>query len=69
MNGRQEREQVEARADLILADRVSAEAYGRYFEAQLRHGGRIRRLLRSCGRLVVLVLESLAVLDPWGEDW
>jgi hypothetical protein len=34
----------EARADLILADELSIEAYGRHFETQV-HRGRIRQLL------------------------
>ena len=48
MNGRRDTELIEARADLILADELSAKAYGRHFEAQMRRG-RIRRLLyASC---------------------
>jgi hypothetical protein len=34
----------ETRADLILADELSIEAYGRHFETQV-HRGRIRQLL------------------------
>jgi hypothetical protein len=44
MNGRRDTELVEARADLILVDKLSAKAYGLHFETQMRRG-RIRRLL------------------------
>jgi hypothetical protein len=48
MNGRRDTELVEARADLILVDELSAKAYGLHFETQMRRG-RIRRLLcASC---------------------
>ena len=46
MNGRRDTELVEARADLILADELSAKAYGHHFETQMRHE-RIRRLLHA----------------------
>jgi hypothetical protein len=35
---------VEARADLILADKPSVEAYAAHFETQI-HRGKVRRLL------------------------
>lgn len=38
------RRTAEARADLILADELSIEAYGRHFKTQV-HRGRIRQLL------------------------
>lgn len=44
MTGRQRDKAVKARAELILADQPSVEAYAAYFEAQMRCG-RIRRLL------------------------
>jgi hypothetical protein len=48
MNGRRDIELVEARADLILVDELSAKAYELHFETQMRRG-RIRGLLyASC---------------------
>ena len=48
MNGKRDTELIEARADLILVDELSAKAYGLNFESQMRRG-RIRRLLyASC---------------------
>ena len=44
MTRRQRSRAVEARADLILADEPSAEAYTAWFETQLHHGT-MRRLL------------------------
>jgi hypothetical protein len=44
MTGRQRNRVVEARADLILGDEHSAEAYAAHFETQM-HGGKVRRLL------------------------
>jgi hypothetical protein len=44
MTGRQRNKVVEARADLILADEPSIEAYAAYFETQMHHGT-VRRLL------------------------
>jgi hypothetical protein len=38
--------QAEARADLILADEPSIEAYAAYFEIQM-HRGKVRGLLRT----------------------
>ena len=44
MTSRQRNKVVEARADLILADEPSVEAYAAYFETQV-HRGTVRRLL------------------------
>jgi hypothetical protein len=44
MTRRQRTIAVEARADHILADDPSAEAYAAYFETQI-HRGKVRRLL------------------------
>jgi hypothetical protein len=44
MTGKRRSAIVEARADLIMCEETSAEAYGLYFEAQMRRGT-IRRLL------------------------
>ena len=44
MNRRRDSELIEARADLILVDELSAKVYGLHFETQMRRG-RIRRLL------------------------
>jgi hypothetical protein len=44
MTGRQRNKVVEARAELILADQPSVEAYAAYFETQM-HRGKVRRLL------------------------
>jgi hypothetical protein len=44
MTRRQRSVAVEARADLILADKPSAKAYATHFEAQM-HRGKVRRLL------------------------
>lgn len=44
MTRRQRNIAVEAHADLILADKSSAEAYAAYFEIQM-HRGKVRRLL------------------------
>jgi hypothetical protein len=44
MTRRQRSKMVESRADLILADEPSAEAYAAYFETQM-HRGTVRRLL------------------------
>jgi len=44
MTRRQRNLTVEARADLILADEPSVEAYAAYFETQM-HRGKVRRLL------------------------
>jgi hypothetical protein len=44
MTRRQRNIAVEARADLILADKPSVEAYAAYFESQM-HRGKVRRLL------------------------
>ena len=49
MNSRWNNELVEARADLILVDELSAKAYGLHFETQMRRG-RFRRLYASCLR-------------------
>lgn len=46
MTGRQRDEVVEARADLILADELSVEAYAAYFETAM-HRGTVRRLLHT----------------------
>ena len=43
MTRRQRTKVVEARADIILADEPSAEAYATYFETQM-HRGKVRRL-------------------------
>jgi hypothetical protein len=44
MTRRQRNIAVEARADLILADEASVEAYAAYFKTQMHHG-KARRLL------------------------
>jgi hypothetical protein len=44
MTHRQRNIAVEARADLILTDERSVDAYAAYFEAQM-HRGKVRRLL------------------------
>ena len=44
MNGKENSDSAEARADLILGDDLSAKEYARHFEAQLRAAW-IRRLL------------------------
>ena len=44
MTGWQRNKVVEARADLILADEPSVEAYAAYFETQM-HRSKVRRLL------------------------
>ena len=46
MTRRQRNIAVEARADLILADKPSAEAYAAYFETQM-HRGWVHRLLMT----------------------
>ena len=46
MTRRQRNIAVEARADLVLADKRSAEAYAAYFETQM-HRGWVRRLLKT----------------------
>ncbi len=46
MTRRQRTIAVEARADLILADQPSVEAYTAYFENQMHHG-KVRRLLST----------------------
>lgn len=65
MNGRREIKLIEARADLILADRLSVQAYRRHFEAQFRRRGRIRRLLLAWCMHIARACEPLAALDPW----
>ena len=48
MNRKRNTELIEARADLILVDELSAKVYGLHFESQMRRG-RIRQLLyASC---------------------
>lgn len=48
MTRRQRNKVVEARADLVLADEPSVEAYAAYFETQM-HRGAVRKLLyTSC---------------------
>jgi hypothetical protein len=61
MTGWQRNEVVEARAELILADQPSAEAYAAYFETQM-HRVSMRRLLFTsylwlarAGRLVIRI--------------
>jgi hypothetical protein len=44
MTGRQRNKVVQARAELILADQPSVEAYAAHFETQMRCG-KVRRLL------------------------
>jgi hypothetical protein len=46
MTGRQRNRVVEARAELILADQSSVEAYAAYFENQM-HRGKVHRLLHA----------------------
>ncbi len=46
MTRRQRNIAVEARADLILADKPSVQAYAAYFETQM-HRGKVRRLLHA----------------------
>ena len=46
MTSRQRDQLVEARADLILADKLTSEAYLVYFEAQI-HRGKLRKLFDS----------------------
>jgi hypothetical protein len=48
---------VEARADLILSDQSSAEAYAFHFEAQMRYGT-IRRLLNIGLRVLRWVAQA-----------
>ena len=52
MTRRQRNIAVEARADLILADKPSAEAYAAYFETQMHHGW-VRSLLNTVDRWLV----------------
>jgi hypothetical protein len=46
MIGRQRNRLVEERADLILADEVTAAAYAVHFEAQM-HRSKVRKLLHT----------------------
>jgi len=48
MTGRQRDKVVAARAERLLADQLSAEAYAAYFEAQMRCGGMRRLLSAGC---------------------
>ena len=57
----------ETRADLILADGLSIEAYGRHFETQV-HRGRIRQLLYASYRHLARAGAGLACPDA-GPIW
>jgi hypothetical protein len=57
----------ETRADLILADGLSIEAYGHHFETQV-HRGRIRQLLYASYRHLARAGAGLAGLNA-GPIW
>ena len=64
MNGKRDNELVEARADLILADELSAKAYGLHFEIQMRRG-RIRWLLYASCLYLAHSGAGLLGFDAW----
>lgn len=61
---------VEARADLILADKPSVKAYTTHFETQM-HCGKVRRLLFTSCRWLARGITSCSLLHcalPGGPD-
>ncbi len=62
---RQRNKLVEARAELILADELAAEAFALHFKAQLRRG-KVRTLLYTCYVHFARAGAALVGLDPRG---
>ena len=65
MSSRRDLRLIEVRADLIVANRRSLDAYGHHFEAQFRRHYQIRRLLLASCLQILRTLEPLADSGPW----